>query len=766
VEKKKYKIRKQVLPFLVALLSLIQIFTFQASAQTDTTFWFAVPEVAELHDDRPIFLRFTSQGAPAQVIISQPATPAFVPIQVNVAANGISSIDLTSYINALENVTPDAVAQKGLLISSDAAITAYYEINANNNPDIFSLKGKTALGTSFMIPGQNFMTNGNGRNAFDLVATENNTTITITPTQALEGGRLANVAFTINLNKGETFSCRAAGTGTGAKLTGSTVTANKPIAITVIDDSVQGGDIYSGSCRDLLGDQLVPISALGREFIVQRGFLTVHPNSANARTERVIVMAVEAGTSIYLDGSGTAVTTLNAGQTYHRRMGNNDAVTHILTNKPVYVIHISGFGCETGMAVIPAISCTGSSLVGFRRSTAEQFGITVTTRTVHINSFSLNNVPFAIPFNIVPGTNNDWSYARIFRPLNDTSDFNLSTGYILANSSGNFHLGIINGGASTGCRYGYFSGFAQVNVKASSNSTVEAPACQASAVFVQADSIFKATYSWTGPNGFTSSARVINFTQVTFADTGLYTVTATVDNCISRLDSINILIKPRPTEALATNDGPDYCHGDTIRLFAATVLDVTYRWIGPNGFSSTNQNPVIPQAAFANGGIYRLITEMDGCSSDTTSTVIYVYPRPVIRPLSAVEFCRYNSVTLITGGGVSYQWYKNDTLISNQTDSFYVVWEAGSYHATVTNEFACLDTADAIEVTVFPLPNKQLSIDGDTTFCVGDSVRLYSAGGYQFQWLRDGVALAGQTDSFTTVHIAGQYRLAVMSADS
>ena len=758
--------RKHVRTSLVVLLSFLQFFLFEVKAQTDTTFWFAVPEVANDHADRPIFLRFTSQGQAAQVTISQPANLSFLPIQVNVPANGVSSIDLTTYIDDLENTSPNTVAQKGILIQSNAAITAYYEVNANNNPDIFSLKGNTALGTSFMIPGQGFMSNGNGKNAFDIVATEDNTTITITPTKALEGGRTANVAFTVTLNKGETFSCRAAATGTGDKLTGSTVTANKPIAITLIDDSVEGGSIYNGSCRDLLGDQLIPISALGQEFIVQRGFLNVHNNNGNTRTERVIIMAVENGTSIFLDGNATAAATINAGATYHQRMGSNLAVTHIVTDKPVYVIHISGFGCETGMAVIPAISCTGSSLVGFRRSTAEQFGITVTTRTLHVDSFKLNNTPISLSFNVVPGTNNEWSYARISRPLNDTSDFNLSTGYLLANSSGNFHLGIINGGSSTGCRYGYFSGFAQVNVKATSNSTVEAPACQSSPVFIEADSIFKATYSWTGPNGFNTSDRVINFPQVTFADTGLYTVTATVDNCISRIDSINIVIKPRPNEALATNDGPDYCHGSTIRLFAATVPGVTYHWIGPNGFSSTDQNPVVPQAEFVNGGTYRLITELDGCSSDTTFTEIYVYPRKVITPLSAVEFCRFDSVTLVTGGGVNYNWYRNDTLIAGINDSFYVVWSAGNYYAVVTNEFGCKDTADAIEVTVFPLPDKQLGIDGDTTFCTGGSVRLFTAAGYQYTWLRDGAVLAGETDSFIVVMATGEYKVVVMSADS
>src|SRR5690606_1333217 len=99
----------------------------------------------------------------------------------------------------------------------------------------------------------------------------------------------------------------------------------------------------------------------------------------------------------------------------------------------------------------------------------------------------------------------------------------------------------------------------------------------------------------------------------------------------------------KPNVAVASNAGP-YCFGETIALFADTVSGVSYLWSGPNGFSSNDQNPTIPQADDAYSGTYRLITLLNGCSSDTTSTEVFVYPRPVITPLGATTFCRYDTV--------------------------------------------------------------------------------------------------------------------------
>jgi len=130
------------------------LFCKLTSAQTDTTFWFAAPDLQQAHGDRPIFLRLSTQNAASIVTISQPANASFTPITLNIAANSSNSLDLTAFITQLENVTPNTVTNKGLLIRSSTPISCYYDIAHGSNGDIYALKGKNALGTKFTLPFQ------------------------------------------------------------------------------------------------------------------------------------------------------------------------------------------------------------------------------------------------------------------------------------------------------------------------------------------------------------------------------------------------------------------------------------------------------------------------------------------------------------------------------------------------------------------------------------------------------------------------------------
>ena len=163
---------------------MLVFFCIKANAQTDTTFWFAAPDLQEAHGDRPIFLRFSTSNTAASITISQPASPGFTPITINIPANSSNSVNLTTVITQIENVTPNTVSNKGLLIRSTTPISCYYDIANGSNGDIYALKGKNALGTKFTLP---FQMGFIGRplplytTDFIILATENNTQVTITP---------------------------------------------------------------------------------------------------------------------------------------------------------------------------------------------------------------------------------------------------------------------------------------------------------------------------------------------------------------------------------------------------------------------------------------------------------------------------------------------------------------------------------------------------------------------------------------------------------
>ena len=62
-------------------------------------------------------------------------------------------------------------------------------------------------------------------------------------------------------------------------------------------------------------------------------------------------------------------------------------------------------------------------------------------------------------------------------------------------------------------------------------------------------------------------------------------------------------------------NGGTICEGGTLNLGATFLPGATYSWTGPNGFTSSQQNPSIPNAPAAAGGTYTVTVTVNGCST-------------------------------------------------------------------------------------------------------------------------------------------------------
>ena len=83
---------------------------------------------------------------------------------------------------------------------------------------------------------------------------------------------------------------------------------------------------------------------------------------------------------------------------------------------------------------------------------------------------------------------------------------------------------------------------------------------------------------------------------------------------------------PAPT---AGNNSPLW-PGMTLNLTASTVPGAIYSWTGPNGFTSTSQNPSIAHATTNIAGIYSVTATVGGCTSAPATTTATVNPPAVI----------------------------------------------------------------------------------------------------------------------------------------
>jgi len=721
--------------FYVMLFSMLMTSSF---AQTDSVFWFAAPEItndnSSPHTDRPIIMRMTAFSVAANVTISQPANPSFSTFNVSIPANSSISVDLTSQINFIESKPADQVLNTGLLISSSVAITAYYEEASSSNPEMFVLKGKNALGDNFFIPAQNILSNWDfyafppviPYSSFDIVATEDNTSIIITPANNIVGHN-AGIAFTVVLNKGQVYSAAAVSRLPKDHLMGSTVTSNKKIAITIKDDSI-GGDGYAG-CLDLAGDQIVPLALVGTKYISLPGFLN---NPAGKPSDHLFILATDDNTSINING--TLVATINKGQTYHDSSYNE--VKYLVTGKPTYALHLSGFGCEVGHALLPQIECTGSQKIAFTRSNASTLYMNILVPSGYENQFKLNgNTTIITPakFNVVPFSGGLWKYAQIFV---DVSQLAVGAAAIVENSGIEFHLSIIHGDAITGARYGYFSDFNKLNVTATSNA-VNGTICAKSDLkfFTNFNNALSVHFNWTGPNGFSDTTANPILPNITTSGTGLYTLTATKFSCNDVNVPLNIVVNPTPNPLLTTN--APICSGNNLSI-NASYTNGSFIWTGPNGFSSNNGTNNLSNVSTLVSGYYKVVTGASSCSS-TDSILVEVNQTPSAQlNVANSNICVGNLLEIKntnTTSNTSYSWALPNglsTSIQNISIAAAQLSDGGKYILTASTSNCSSKDSATISVVATPKP----ILTTNAPICTGNnlSVNANFAGG-SFNWI-------------------------------
>ncbi|MCY2687072.1 T9SS type A sorting domain-containing protein [Salinimicrobium sp. TH3] len=141
------------------------------------------------------------------------------------------------------------------------------------------------------------------------------------------------------------------------------------------------------------------------------------------------------------------------------------------------------------------------------------------------------------------------------------------------------------------------------------------PVCEGGDIELNSSTIPGGTYQWTGPNGFTSSVQNPVIPNASQAKAGEYSLIVTNANgCSSNPQRTNVVVNNLPVPILSSNS--PVCKGGDIELNSSTIPGGTYQWTGPNGFTSSEQNPVITNASQPKAGDYSLVVKnANGCSS-------------------------------------------------------------------------------------------------------------------------------------------------------
>jgi hypothetical protein len=115
-----------------------------------------------------------------------------------------------------------------------------------------------------------------------------------------------------------------------------------------------------------------------------------------------------------------------------------------------------------------------------------------------------------------------------------------------------------------------------------------------------------------------------------------------------RTITVSATCSPNVSAAAASNS--PVCAGNTLNLTASG--GVSYAWTGPNGFTSTAQNPVLTNSTVARSGVYTVsITNAQGCSAPSSVTVAVNAAVSLAISPSSATICAGQSTTLTASGG-------------------------------------------------------------------------------------------------------------------
>jgi len=149
----------------------------------------------------------------------------------------------------------------------------------------------------------------------------------------------------------------------------------------------------------------------------------------------------------------------------------------------------------------------------------------------------------------------------------------------------------------------------------------------------------------------------------------------------------------------------------------ATGMVVEYAWSGPNGYTSTDQNPT----DVTESGDYSLVVTVDGCVSNMDATSIVINEIPMAEPATGGSPCTATTIELlgnsnVSGMGETYFWTGPNGFMSNEQNPPTNNGE-GIYFLTVS-----LNGCSSIPVELIVDPNAPpvATANNGGPFCVGD----------------------------------------------
>lgn len=279
------------------------------------------------------------------------------------------------------------ISNKGYVIEAEDLVYVSVRVNSGrtnvgtyNHAGGLVSKGNSALGKEFRLGAMlNPLYDTTVLNFASVLSTENGTKVTISNIPigtVLSDGTIINGPINVTLNKNESYvlaleNIDNAMVSNSSKMIGALVVADKPIVVN--SGSFAGSNstllgllngVLLPSGRDLGFDQIVPSEKTGKEYIFVKGNIT----STNPELERVLLIAHQPNTAIYLHGNTSPYVTLTNAGDFIDIDGNNfiNGNLYISTSEKVFAYQStsgSNSPANQNLFFVPPLNCSTPNIV-------------------------------------------------------------------------------------------------------------------------------------------------------------------------------------------------------------------------------------------------------------------------------------------------------------------------------------------------------------------------------------------------------------------
>ncbi|MEO8446312.1 MAG: T9SS type A sorting domain-containing protein [bacterium] len=223
--------------------------------------------------------------------------------------------------NAASLHVSDVIDNIAIHLTALNEVTVYGLNRVTFTTDAFLALPTDILGTDYYY--LNYKDNGNGH-LMGIIATQNNTTVTITPTITI-GSHPANVPFNLVMQQGESWEILQQ--TALSELTGTKITSDKPIGVMGVHRCV---NVPQGvCCCDHIVEMLFPTNTWGKNFLTS-------PLATRTQPDTWRILAGTNATVVTINGLPQAA--INAGQFIEVTLGSNSTIN---SNEPVLVAQYS-----------------------------------------------------------------------------------------------------------------------------------------------------------------------------------------------------------------------------------------------------------------------------------------------------------------------------------------------------------------------------------------------------------------------------------------